>query len=341
MFKYSLFLLVLSYGILSNAEVSIRKYDSLKDYESVLRICQQNHDALDQDEYCSGEFNNVLLACLNSDAEIIRVRVLEYDPKSLVLTKTIIGFIIYSPVARIEDSFENVDILNRDFKTSKAACLAYIAIDPQFQHKGRGKMLLEHMLKDLNDQKSNAVYSSVKKTNTAAIEWHKQQGFTVVKDPLSLTKPYDYVLLKLALTPKAVQNTLSKFAPDVVEKISDGGKETVREGIMGDYFQELAIKRLLPSITAACAALNSETATLVARFFLRDGNPENIINYLLYKFRNSSKSVDDLQKISACFLDVLVKNQYRVRDEVLNGEEYLAKQRVIDLRMLPNVKDEL
>ncbi len=80
------------------------------------------------------------------------------NPTVLEIDNQIIGFLSYSFL------FDESELL-------------LIAINPEFQNKGYGKMLMEFYLKTMKDNKIKSCYLEVSTNNLKAIHFYKKYGF--------------------------------------------------------------------------------------------------------------------------------------------------------------------
>lgn len=80
---------------------------------------------------------------------------------SLVVDDKVVGFIEY------EVLFDDAEIF-------------MIAVHPDFQGKGLGKMLMDFCLKNLKEEDVKCVYLDVAVNNTKAIEFYRRYGFDII-----------------------------------------------------------------------------------------------------------------------------------------------------------------
>jgi ribosomal protein S18 acetylase RimI-like enzyme len=331
MSQYFYILFLLDLVSLVQASETIRSYNSDHDYEAVLEICKDNHKALDENRYCSGEFNMVLFH--ERDKGHIK-KVLEKDGE-------IIGFILYKPLAAPEVPLTHSDPLKKDFIRAHSAFLAYIAIDTQWQHKGYGKLLFNTALKDIRAQGFNALYSFVEESNLPAIEWHKAQGFEIVTRPLSLIELYllkkaegRFTLLKLPLNDTAkkllINNTPKNIIVETAQEIKDITSRHRQAAELREVVIEVAPSRIVPE----CPSLDLETTAQLIQIYMEEyANPQSsaLFEFMDYKLRNIEKKRAESKETLACFTGAWKRNLKTIENlaEKLYNKKYKQNLKLV------------
>lgn len=275
----------------------LRSYDPAKDYDAVSQLCRRYWQELGEvEETCSVSLDKELYQLSKPEQasqEHLYAKVVEVDG-------TAVGFAIYK--AQGAGGAENFDALVKRFWQfgsydrdsialfdKKVAYLFYIAVHPDYQSKGYGKLLLGSISSDLKEKGFVTLLSQVEKSNSKALSWHEKQGFKAHKPE------HVYSILEeiSRLTAQSLDRELMHL--DLVERTPDSflGLDfmLVRESLLSAFKKKTAQEQYITKVQLALAQDTArrfssqvpwsltESQKIALRYFVRYFNREEIYEF--------------------------------------------------------------
>lgn len=202
----------------------VRPYNPNKDYKATHNLCLQHWKAFEENPSCTGLFDFMVQVLSPSHSfhndpkmRTIKGRVLE--------DKKVIGIQISIYPITATKEFVARGILADD----SYAELAYIGIDKNHQGKGYGSQLFNSCKEELLENKNlKAILSRISYFNTAAMDWHRKQGFVELTLENANTEfEKSYLREAAGYAQKVFRLEVPKSAPDDAPVLTDKQKVLV------------------------------------------------------------------------------------------------------------------